>query len=187
MSKKTIFIIIGCIVLLVFLVIGFIVVPPIVSEYRVVSEEMDKDKSAKEEAIENAKNDFLKNDEPKDTNNYRVDNDGTFVNTSGSLYSLHGASYIDVNEMKIRTLKENPKMAEIEARVTNNSDLVISNIGVYLTFRFSDGTTSEAIPLPVKYISVGGTITAKTQVLKRVIDAEDYSFIAQSFSGGGAG
>ncbi len=187
MSKKTIVIIICCIVFLVLLVLGFIFVPPIVSEYKVVSEEMEKDKSIKERAIEDAKNDFLKNDDAKDTGSYRVEADGTFVNTSGTLYAMHEASYVQVNEMKIRTLKENPKMAEIEARVTNNSDLVISNIGVYITFKFSDGTNSEPIPLPINYIPVGGTITAKTKVLKRVIDAYDYTFMSQSFIGGGAG
>ena len=186
MNKKTVIIIVLSVILLVFMVVGFIVMPPIISEYQTVSDEIEKDKSAKEANLENAKYNFLKNDEPKDQDHYREEN-GILINTSGKIFSMHEASYFQVNEMKIRTLKDNPKMAEIEARVTNNSDLVISNTGVYLTFTFADGTSSGPYPLPAQYIPVGGTITARTTVLNRIIDADDYSFVIQSFIGGGAG
>lgn len=185
MSKKTIFIIVGCVVLVIFTIIGFIVLPPIASEYKDVSEEVKKEKSGAS-TKEEARTQFTKNDEPKDADHYREE-DGILINTSGKIASMHEASYFQVSDMKIRTLKDNPKMAEIEARITNNSDLVIDNTGVFITFSFADGSTTGPYALPAKYIPVGGTITAKTQVLNRIIDADDFTFMIQSFNGGGAG
>ena len=187
MDKKTILKIAGGGIVVFIVIILLVVLSPVFSEYKTVSDEIKKDQMAREIEIEESKNNFKKNDEPVDSNNYRTEADGTFVNTSGSIFAMHTSDYIQVSDMRIRTLKDNPKKAVIEARVTNNSDLVISNVGVHLTFSFSDGSTSKSIALPVNYIPVGGSTVATVEVLNRVIDASDYSFVVQSFNGGGAG
>ena len=121
-----------------------------------------------------------------DTNeNYKVESDGTKVNTSPKMLEEHVYDKITATKMEITTSAEDKRIAVLVLTIKNTSNEDIKNQGIKITF-YDNNNKEQAVYLSqINSVEVGETTEIKNNAYERIINAYDYSieFIQASGTG----
>lgn len=125
---------------------------------------------------ENIVESFDKNDRPKDSNSYKKNEDGSFVNTSKKVLGNHTKGDFVISNMTISTDGSNNELAKYHYTLKNNGDKNYDTIDISLVFTFSDGSKSTEMVSVANNLGAGASVEVESSSLMRIIDAVDYSF-----------